>query len=409
MQGGKISGKKISLFHIKEEDIKRIVLANYGLIFVEGLFAFFINLKYGVWPWSVVFYIIFSIMIINLLLHLFLMTKASLLVKELILILLAIVVVAGLTVAIHYLPEARPALLLVYVPTIIFSATQSLSFGILNLLLILISFGALMLLEIYKLLPFQTSDVNIASMGPYWTISVMFSLLFIMILSFLINYFIEILRRRQAEIQKLAEINEKLYQRSKTTSDEIIKNMNEGLVVVDGHYKIVRYNDAFKKMIGFQNEVTNTDIGELPIVFSARLKTYLQHMIKDKINSFSFKAQNKLKQVFLINIMTINLNEKEKGFLILLDKKSLPWGTVFDSVTKAPIEMAVVQLHQAANRKILETKATDKNGRFGFIVPEGEYYLTVSKRAIVFLQKVKLTAIMVRNLLLLNQKKLILN
>jgi len=48
-------------------------------------------------------------------------------------------------------------------------------------------------------------------------------------------------------------------------------------------------------------------------------------------------------------------------------KRSKPWGTVYDSVTKKPIPFVKVKLLDEHSR-ILESKITDKEGRFGFLI-----------------------------------------
>ncbi len=354
------------------------------MIVAESIFGFVIYWRYGAWPWQLVVNVALSILAANLLLHLFLIKKAPAIARELALLFLAIVVVISLTAVIHYVPEARPAILLIYIPTIIFSAIPTLSYGITNVIIIIISFAMLLIIETLGLPPYADDPLDFTTMSIAWKVGVLFSFFFLMILSFLVNYFMEVLRKSKKQIQRLADLNKKLYQRSKTTSDQIVKNMREGLMVVDDKLKIVKYNRAFGAMISQEEDLTGKDIGELPIVFATRLKAYTQHLIKDKINNFSFKAKDRLKHIFDISITRIKLKEKEKGFLIILNQQPLPWGTVFDSVSKEPLELALVRLHRADSDRIVETKVTDRNGRFGFIVPKGEYYITVTKAGYTF-------------------------
>ncbi len=333
----------------------------------------------------VVIYVISSIAVANAFLHLLLKLKTSHLARELTLSFLGAVVVIGMIVITHYFHVERPVVLLIFVPTIIFSATLSLSYGIFNIIFIIISFLGLMAYENLGIFShYQDPSLKISAMSSSLKAGITISLFFIMILGFLSNYFMEILRKREKQIKHLAELNRRLYQRSKTTSDQIVRNMREGLVVVDDKLKIVKYNYAFVEMIGQKKDLTNRDIGTLPIAFASRIKAYIQHLIKDKINNFSFKAKDQLKHIFDITITSIKLQEKEKGFLIILNQQPLPWGTVFDSTTKEPIELAVVRLHRADSDRIAETKVTDRNGRFGFIVPKGEYYITVAKSNYTF-------------------------
>jgi hypothetical protein len=54
------------------------------------------------------------------------------------------------------------------------------------------------------------------------------------------------------------------------------------------------------------------------------------------------------------------------GLLGLLPKRKKVWGTVYDANTKRPIPFAKVQLLDR-NRRVLETRIADKDGRYGFL------------------------------------------
>ena len=59
------------------------------------------------------------------------------------------------------------------------------------------------------------------------------------------------------------------------------------------------------------------------------------------------------------------------GLLGILPKRKKVWGTIYDASTKRPIPFAKVQLLDQ-NRRVLETRIADKNGRYGFLAtPEG--------------------------------------
>ena len=58
-------------------------------------------------------------------------------------------------------------------------------------------------------------------------------------------------------------------------------------------------------------------------------------------------------------------------------RKRRPWGTVFDSVTKRPIDPAYVTVYR--DDKKIASAITDIDGRYGFLVPSGVYRLTVEK------------------------------
>jgi hypothetical protein len=67
------------------------------------------------------------------------------------------------------------------------------------------------------------------------------------------------------------------------------------------------------------------------------------------------------------------------GFLRLRRRK--PWGRVYNHLTGKPIEGAIVKVLDAQFKKVKETQITDSQGRFGFLVAPGEYYIKVSHRS----------------------------
>ncbi|MCX6713101.1 MAG: hypothetical protein NTY66_02760 [Candidatus Vogelbacteria bacterium] len=60
-----------------------------------------------------------------------------------------------------------------------------------------------------------------------------------------------------------------------------------------------------------------------------------------------------------------------------LKKKNKPWGTVYDSVTKRPIDPAYVSV--LASGEEIATAITDIDGRYGFSLLDGEYSLSANK------------------------------
>lgn len=69
--------------------------------------------------------------------------------------------------------------------------------------------------------------------------------------------------------------------------------------------------------------------------------------------------------------------------LVAFWKRRRPWGTVYDSVTKAPVDPAFVEIFDTSGVKHGEA-ITDLDGRYGFLVPAGEYTLRVKKTNYLF-------------------------
>ncbi len=65
-------------------------------------------------------------------------------------------------------------------------------------------------------------------------------------------------------------------------------------------------------------------------------------------------------------------------------KRHKPWGVVFDNATGKPIRNAIVRIFSKEFDKLKESLITDKEGRFGFLIDQGEYYVTVLKPGYLF-------------------------
>ncbi len=70
-------------------------------------------------------------------------------------------------------------------------------------------------------------------------------------------------------------------------------------------------------------------------------------------------------------------------FYLLFRRLSVPrqpqrWGVVRDEQTKKPVSHAVVRIFSLPYNKLLETRVTDRHGRYNFLVGQNLYYLTIS-------------------------------
>ncbi|HTL70687.1 MAG TPA: fibronectin type III domain-containing protein [Candidatus Eisenbacteria bacterium] len=69
--------------------------------------------------------------------------------------------------------------------------------------------------------------------------------------------------------------------------------------------------------------------------------------------------------------------------LLLGRRKRKEFGVVFNSLTKLPVDLAIVRLFRS-NGKLVRTSATDKQGRYAFLVDPGEYRIEATKQGYVF-------------------------
>ena len=71
-------------------------------------------------------------------------------------------------------------------------------------------------------------------------------------------------------------------------------------------------------------------------------------------------------------------------FLFFARRKRKAWGVVYNAITKVPVPLAVVRLFDAKTGKVLQTRVTDRGGRYFFIAQPGDYRLQVQKPQFTF-------------------------
>ena len=65
-------------------------------------------------------------------------------------------------------------------------------------------------------------------------------------------------------------------------------------------------------------------------------------------------------------------------------KKREEWGQIYNTLTKLPIDLAMIRLIDPKTKRIVQSRVTDARGRYLFIVDPGEYLLEVTKPGFQF-------------------------
>jgi len=66
--------------------------------------------------------------------------------------------------------------------------------------------------------------------------------------------------------------------------------------------------------------------------------------------------------------------------MLLTRRRRQNWGIIYDSITKKPLDLAVIRLFEFGTNHLVTTRVTDRAGRYQFIVKPGKYYIEVSKK-----------------------------
>ena len=79
-----------------------------------------------------------------------------------------------------------------------------------------------------------------------------------------------------------------------------------------------------------------------------------------------------LRLLFLQPLMLLGLRKREK------------WGQVYNALNKLPVDLATIRLINADTGKIIQSKVTDRKGRYAFVLDPGNYRLQVYKGGMLF-------------------------
>ena len=83
--------------------------------------------------------------------------------------------------------------------------------------------------------------------------------------------------------------------------------------------------------------------------------------------------------ISVFNLLTYLQFVFTQPILLLGRRKRQKWGVVYNSLTKQPVDLAIVRLMDGATRQVLQTRVTDKLGRYFFFAKKGGYLVEVVK------------------------------
>jgi DNA-binding beta-propeller fold protein YncE len=71
-------------------------------------------------------------------------------------------------------------------------------------------------------------------------------------------------------------------------------------------------------------------------------------------------------------------------FFLMIKRRKKGYGVIYNSITKQPVDLAVVRVYEAETKKLARSRVTDRQGRYEFILNPGKYYLSVEKKEFKF-------------------------
>lgn len=193
-----------------------------------------------------------------------------------------------------------------------------------------------------------------------------------------------------------------------------------GYVVPNGRYYAETEKDGYRKAVTSPRSVYGNVFNDsiplirIPVIppltgtpaeqagaaalIAAQQVSYGVKIAREILNSQQIQAANAVAAPALIALMLANAASAISLFNLLAylqylftqpillfgRRKKRKWGVVFNSLTKQPIDLAIVRLVHFETKLVVQTKVTDKYGRYWFVAGKGNFLIEVVKPGYVF-------------------------
>jgi PAS domain-containing protein len=201
------------------------------------------------------------------------------------------------------------------------------------------------------------------------------------------------LAKKQDELQDLTVQHETLLNQLQVRSDIILNNIKDGLLLIDKNFCVKRVNEAFVQQFG--KELTAfeglcfSDISAMKEYSELHDAVEKMHAEQSEAYDLTISLQPPLVGDLAVRLSPMVLEDGSIGTMVLSRLESPPWGIIYNSHTREPIKLAMVRLIDEKTQRVIDTEVSDPDGRFGFFVSPGSYYLSVMKDGFHFPPKEK--------------------
>jgi len=197
------------------------------------------------------------------------------------------------------------------------------------------------------------------------------------------NEMAKTLRADILELKKLyyqAERAKNLAIQEKNRNVALLDSISDGVIAVDERMRVLLFNIKAEAITGWTVPEANRRVYDQFLSLPRKLvETCFKTGTNVNIDEFVSKRKDGRKINLSANLAPVILKKQTIGVIISFREIIKKWGNVLDIKTGKPIHLAMVRIFDVAFNRLKETKLTDEQGRYGFLVNKGEYYLTVNK------------------------------
>src|SRR3989344_5919293 len=191
------------------------------------------------------------------------------------------------------------------------------------------------------------------------------------------------------------------------SQSKISEDGTYGFMVANGRYKLTVFDNGQKiydgKLFDVKNNIVNKNIGlsfleqVLEVLQEAQeivIEYALDNPAVEETVKYSapplslaaaFSTFLALPWTTLVSYFQLLFTEP---LAWLFRRRKKGWGVVYNSITKQPVDLAVVRLSDQVTGRLLKSRVTDKEGRYNFLVEEGNYILEAVKSNMDFPSKI---------------------
>ena len=183
----------------------------------------------------------------------------------------------------------------------------------------------------------------------------------------------ELESENQAEIEKVL---------ASETTDKVVKTIStivSGITQKDFEEVKANVKKSVASVVKTTRQVTNATINN-PTVEKINDVAQDPVMVASTVSSVAAAATVGFTGATGASLLTYLQFLFTQPLMLITRRKKRGWGVIYNSITKRPVDLSIVRLYNFETKKLVQTRVTDKMGRYQFIVKPGKYFLEVSKK-----------------------------